>query len=188
MVDFTLNRTVEDHDNEQYALAYNADDIARLEKDTALGEAFSAWRTLAPAADKAPPAAAFRAFLKGTPTLAARIHAVHCLVSGDTFSLDDKGREALRQIGIEGQLDLTAQALNNRAFAGFLFFAGSGTSPSYQRVCEINNGVRREYARLALPVDDGSGSLAYFMIRPLSAAETPLEKITELAELNEADA
>lgn len=188
MVDFTLSRTSEDHENEQYALAYNIDDVESLEQDSLLRVAVMAWRQLATQPGKAPAAESFRALLEMTPALAKVTHAVRYMVSGIEFRIDDAGREALRGIGIDGDLDLTAPELNKRAFASFLFIASNTTEPTYQRVCEICNGVQREYARLALPVDDGDGTLTYFMIRPLNAAETPLEQVRNLSELSDTDA
>ena len=40
MADFTLNRTVEDQENELYELSYDIADIAALESDTILGHAY----------------------------------------------------------------------------------------------------------------------------------------------------
>lgn len=183
MADFTLSRTAEDQDNEQFTIAYSVNDVETLEKNSLLVVAATAWRHLDRDPGKAPSAASFRSLLDMTPSLAAQTHAVRFMVSGVEFQIDDAGRNALQQVGIAGDLDLAAQELNRREFASFLFIASSATTPTYQRVCEICNGVRREYARLALPVDDGGESLAYFMIRPLNPSETPLEQIRQFAEM-----
>jgi hypothetical protein len=72
--------------------------------------------------------------------------------------------------------------LNNRSFATFLFFGTSVRTPTYQRVSEICRGIRREYARLLLPVDGSDETVIYFMLRTLTSTEMALDKIREITE------
>jgi hypothetical protein len=181
MVEFTVNRTIEDRENEQYERSYEVDNIVEMEKKSALGRAFQVWMSLHRRFDRVPSAAAFRAALASDAALSCQLYRVRYSAAGTIFVTEPDGRDSLRRIGIEDELDLTARHLANRSFASFLFFGGSAVIPTYQRVSGMSRGVRREYARLALPVSDDNEPAIYFALRDLVSAEaTPgaAEEIT----------
>ena len=182
MADFTLNRTVEDKENELYELSYDIADIAALESDTILGHAYSAWCALVKNSGAAPPDTVIRSMTEKTTEFSADIYRVCCSHAGTEFAVDDNGRDALHRMGIPDALDLTARQLNNRSFATFLFFATGNPKPTYQRVSEICQGQHREYARLALPADDSGDPVIYFLTRDLTPAEFTLDKAAEISQ------